>query len=125
MVAPFSHPAVSSIKLEHGCGMIYAGFPSFFGLRWEAGHVQTFWPLLHSSYSIFLKYILKMTVQQVRLAYILQQIAGTKPGAEGFPCEPKSPGLHPAGAASAFLCPLSGPGDDRPRTRKQLRLGCC
>ena len=34
-------------KLEHGCRMIYAGVPSFCGLRLEDGHVPTFWlPLI-------------------------------------------------------------------------------
>ena len=33
-------------KLEHGCRMIYAGVPSFFGFGLEHGHVSTFWLLL-------------------------------------------------------------------------------
>ena len=37
---------VDSKKLEHGCGMIHAGFLSFFGLGLEDGHVPTFWLLL-------------------------------------------------------------------------------
>ena len=32
--------------LEQGCRMIYAGFPSFFGLGLEGGHVSTSWLLL-------------------------------------------------------------------------------
>ena len=38
---------VDSQKLEHGCRMIYAGVPSFFGLGLEDGHVPTFWLLLY------------------------------------------------------------------------------
>ena len=30
-------------KMEHGCRMVYAGFPSFFGLELEDRHVPTFW----------------------------------------------------------------------------------
>ena len=37
---------VDSKKLEHGCRMIYAGFPSSFGLGLEAVHVKTFLPVL-------------------------------------------------------------------------------
>ena len=37
---------VDSKKLEHGCRMIHAGFPSFCGLGLEDGHVPTFWNLL-------------------------------------------------------------------------------
>ena len=33
-------------KLEHGCGMVYAGCPSFFGLGPEDGPIPTFWLLL-------------------------------------------------------------------------------
>ena len=33
-------------KLEPGCGMIYAGFPSFSGLGLEDEHVRTFGLLL-------------------------------------------------------------------------------
>ena len=44
-------PLVSSYsrlekKLEHGCRMIYAGFPSFFGLGSEDRYAPTFWLLL-------------------------------------------------------------------------------
>ena len=38
--------AVGSKKLEYGCGVIYAGLPSFFGLALEDGHIPTFWRLL-------------------------------------------------------------------------------
>ena len=38
---------VVSKKLEHGCRMIYDGFPFFFGLGLEDGHVPTFWRLLY------------------------------------------------------------------------------
>ena len=38
--------AVVLQKLEHGCGMISAGVPSFFDLGSEEGHVPTFWLLL-------------------------------------------------------------------------------
>ena len=37
---------VDSNKLEHACKVIYAGFPSFFGLGLEDGHLPTFWILL-------------------------------------------------------------------------------
>ena len=40
------NPTVDSKKLEHGWRMIHAGFPSFFGLGLEEGHVPTFWLLL-------------------------------------------------------------------------------
>ena len=33
-------------KLEHGCKMIFAGFPSFCGLGLEDGHVPIVWLLL-------------------------------------------------------------------------------
>ena len=33
-------------RVGHGCRMIYAGIPSFFGLGLEAGHVPTIWLLL-------------------------------------------------------------------------------
>ena len=36
-------PTVDSRKLELGCGMIYVGSPSFFGLWLEGGHAPTFW----------------------------------------------------------------------------------
>ena len=39
---------VYSQKLEHGCRMIHAGRPSFFGLGLEDGPVPTFWLLLQS-----------------------------------------------------------------------------
>ena len=38
-----SWDTVGSQKLEHGCRMIDAGFPSFFGLALDDGHVPTFW----------------------------------------------------------------------------------
>ena len=41
---------VDSKMLEHGCRVIYAGFPSFFGLGLEDGHVPTFWLLLYGLY---------------------------------------------------------------------------
>ena len=52
--SPFKHSpiilphtyTVDSKQLEHGCRMVYAGFPSFFGLGLEEGHVPTLWPLL-------------------------------------------------------------------------------
>ena len=31
---------------EYGCGMIWAGFPSFFALGLEHSHIPTFWLLL-------------------------------------------------------------------------------
>ena len=37
--------AVGSKKLAHGCEMISVGFPSFFGVGLEDGHVATFQPL--------------------------------------------------------------------------------
>ena len=37
---------VDSKKLDHGCRLLYAGVPPFFGLRLEYGHVSAFWPLL-------------------------------------------------------------------------------
>ena len=40
---PLQQPTVDSKKLEHGCSMIYAGFPSFLGLGLEHGPVPTFW----------------------------------------------------------------------------------
>ena len=39
-------PPVDSKKLEHGCRMIHAGFPSLFALGLEDGRVPTFWLLL-------------------------------------------------------------------------------
>ena len=38
---------VDSNKLELGCRMIYTGFPAFFGLRLEDGHVPGLWLLLY------------------------------------------------------------------------------
>ena len=40
---------LDSKKLEHGCRMMYAGVPSFFGLGLEDGPVPTFWPLLQKT----------------------------------------------------------------------------
>ena len=37
---------VDSKYLEHGWRMINDGFPSFFGLGLEDGHIPTFWLLL-------------------------------------------------------------------------------
>ena len=36
---------VDSTKLEHGCRMMYDGWPAFFGLSLEDGQVPTFWLL--------------------------------------------------------------------------------
>ena len=41
-----SFPTVGSKKLEHGCRMRYAGFPSFLGLGSKDGHVLIPWRLL-------------------------------------------------------------------------------
>ena len=38
--------AVGSKKFEYGSGMIWAGFPSFFGLGLEDSHIPTCWLLL-------------------------------------------------------------------------------
>ena len=38
--------SLHSKKLEHGCRMIYVGFPFFFGFGLEDGHVPIFWVLL-------------------------------------------------------------------------------
>ena len=45
------HRIVDFKKLEHGCRMIYAGCPSFFGLGFglEDGHAPAFWLLLFGS----------------------------------------------------------------------------
>ena len=37
---------VGSKKFEHECRMIYAGFPSFFGLALQEGHASVFRLLL-------------------------------------------------------------------------------
>ena len=42
----FFYLTVDSKKLEHGCRLIYAGFPSIFGLGLGNCHVPTFWLLL-------------------------------------------------------------------------------
>ena len=39
---PASNLTVDSKKFEYGCRIIYAGFPSFFALGSEDGHVPTF-----------------------------------------------------------------------------------
>ena len=42
----YKHTTVDSNGLEHGCRMMYAGFPSFFGLGSEDVQISTFWLLL-------------------------------------------------------------------------------
>ena len=39
---PQTTPIVDSEKLGHGCKIIYAGFPSFFGVGLEDGHAPNF-----------------------------------------------------------------------------------
>ena len=42
---------VDSKKLEHGCRMVYAGFPSLVS-ELQDGHVPTFWLPLHESQAV-------------------------------------------------------------------------
>ena len=43
---------VDSRKLQYGCRVIYAGFPSFFCFRIKAGSVPTFWLLVYNPVSL-------------------------------------------------------------------------
>ena len=45
---------VGSKKLKHGCRMIYAGCPSFFGLGWEDGDVPTSWLLQYNQIALLM-----------------------------------------------------------------------
>ena len=46
---------LDSKKLEHGCGTISAGFPSFLGVGLEEGHVPTLWLLRYKNEPKLLK----------------------------------------------------------------------